>query len=60
MKKMRATWIQFHMLVQLVASIMYAMVCSRPDIAHVVSLVSRFMAKPGIAYWEALKWTYYT
>lgn len=39
-----------------VCRIMYAMACSRPDIAHAVSLVSRFMAKPGIAHWEELKW----
>lgn len=37
-------------------SIMYAMVGSMRNIAHVVSLVSRFMAKPGIAHWKALKW----
>ena len=35
---------------------MYAMVCTRPDIAHAVSLVSRFMANPGKAHWQALKW----
>ena len=30
-----------------VGSLMYAMVCCRPDIVHVVSQVSRFMAQPG-------------
>ncbi|RZB80703.1 Retrovirus-related Pol polyprotein from transposon TNT 1-94 [Glycine soja] len=39
-----------------VGSLMYAMVCTRPDIAHAVSLVSRFMANPGKAHWQALKW----
>jgi len=38
-----------------VGSLMYAMVCTRPDIAHAVSLVSRFMANPGKAHWQALK-----
>lgn len=35
-----------------VGSIMYAMLFSRPDIAHAVSLVSRFMANPGVDHWE--------
>ncbi|XP_057550530.1 secreted RxLR effector protein 161-like [Amaranthus tricolor] len=39
-----------------VGSVMYAMVCSRPDIAHAVSLVSRYMSNPGKGHWEALKW----
>ena len=30
-----------------VGCLMYAMVCTRPDIAHAVSVVSRFMARPG-------------
>ena len=29
-----------------VGSLMYAMVCTRPDIAHAVSVISRFMSKP--------------
>ena len=28
-------------------SLMYAMVCTRPDIAHAVGVLSRFMSKPG-------------
>ena len=28
-------------------SLMYAVVCTRPDIAHVVGVLSRFMSKPG-------------
>jgi len=35
--------------------IMYEMVCSKLDMAHVVSVVSMFMAKPGCAHYEALK-----
>ncbi|ONK68535.1 uncharacterized protein A4U43_C05F12950 [Asparagus officinalis] len=30
-----------------VGSIMYAMVCTRPNISHTVSVVSRYMDKPG-------------
>ena len=35
---------------------MYAMVCTRPDIAHAVGVVSRFMENPGKEHWEAVKW----
>ena len=37
-------------------SLMYVMVCTRPDIAHAVGVVSRFMSKPGKQHWEAIKW----
>ena len=30
-----------------VGSLMYAMVCTRPDIAHAVGVFSRYMANPG-------------
>ena len=30
-----------------VGSLMYAMVCTRPDLAHAVSVISRFMGDPG-------------
>ncbi|MDV3193945.1 MAG: reverse transcriptase domain-containing protein, partial [Sweet potato little leaf phytoplasma] len=40
----------------LVGSLMYTMVCSRPDLAHALSMVSRFMGNPGRAHWEATKW----
>ncbi|XP_070044579.1 secreted RxLR effector protein 161-like [Nicotiana tomentosiformis] len=39
-----------------VSSIMYAMVCTRPDISQAVSVVSRFMTCPGKAHWHAVKW----
>ena len=39
-----------------VGSLMYAMVCTRPDIAHAVSTVSRFLSNPGKEYWNAVKW----
>ena len=35
--------------------LMYAMVCSRPNIAHVVGVLSRFMSKPGKEHWTAVK-----
>ncbi|GKB66448.1 retrovirus-related pol polyprotein from transposon TNT 1-94 [Tanacetum coccineum] len=39
-----------------VGSVMYTMVCTRPDIAHAVGVVSRFMSNPGREHWEAVKW----
>ena len=39
-----------------VGSLMYVMVCTRPDIAHAVGVVSRYMANPGKEHWEAVKW----
>ena len=39
-----------------ISSLMYAMVCSRPDIAHAVGVVNRYMSNPGKQHWEAVKW----
>ncbi|XP_073138629.1 secreted RxLR effector protein 161-like [Henckelia pumila] len=39
-----------------VGSIMYAMVCTRPDLAYAISVISRFMSNQGIEHWKALKW----
>lgn len=36
--------------------LMYAMVCTRPDIAQAISVVSRYMANPGKQHWDAVKW----
>ncbi|GKA96485.1 retrovirus-related pol polyprotein from transposon TNT 1-94 [Tanacetum coccineum] len=41
---------------KLIGNVMYSMVCTRPDIAHAVGVVSRFMSNPGREHWEALKW----
>ena len=38
-----------------VGSIMYAMVATQPDLAHVVGVVSRYMSNPGRKHWEAVK-----
>ena len=40
----------------LVGSLMYAMVCTKPDLAYPISMVSRFMENPGKIHWLALKW----
>ncbi|KAM2456035.1 hypothetical protein PS1_015961 [Malus domestica] len=39
-----------------VGSIMYAMVCTQPDIAYAVGVVSMFLSNPGKNHWEAVKW----
>jgi hypothetical protein len=41
-----------------VGCLMYAMVCTRPDLAHAVSTVSRYMAKPGREHWNAVEWIF--
>jgi len=41
-----------------VSSMMYAMVFSRPNIAHAVGVLSRFMSKPGKEHWIAVKWVF--
>ncbi|KAD4888008.1 hypothetical protein E3N88_20081 [Mikania micrantha] len=38
-----------------IGSIMYAMLCTRPDISYALSMTSRFQQNPGIAHWTAVK-----
>ena len=38
-----------------VGSLMFAMVCTRLDIAHAVGVVSRYMANPGREHWNVVK-----
>ena len=40
---------------EVVGSLMYAMVATRPDLAFGVSMVSQFMSKPGPLHWAAVK-----
>ncbi|KAL0291599.1 UNVERIFIED_CONTAM: Retrovirus-related Pol polyprotein from transposon TNT 1-94, partial [Sesamum radiatum] len=39
-----------------IGSIMFLMVCTRPDIAYSISCLSRYMSNAGSPHWEALKW----
>lgn len=39
-----------------IGSLMYAMVFTRPDIAHVVGIVSRFISNPKNDHGKAVKW----
>ncbi|PHU26198.1 Retrovirus-related Pol polyprotein from transposon TNT 1-94 [Capsicum chinense] len=41
-----------------VGSLMYAMVCFRPDLSYVVSIVSTYMANPGKEHWKAVQWIF--
>ena len=41
-----------------VGSLMYAMVCTRPNIAHAVGVVSKFMVNLSKDHWEAMKWIF--
>ena len=41
-----------------VGSLMYAMVCSRPDLSYAMSLVSRYMANPGKEHWKSVQWIF--
>ncbi|CAM8978530.1 unnamed protein product [Rhodiola kirilowii] len=38
-----------------VGSVMYCMLCTRPDLAFAISVLSRFMANPGENHWHAMK-----
>ena len=39
-----------------VGSLMYAMVCLRPDLAYVVSVVRKYMEKLDKEHWKAVQW----
>eukprot|EP00253_Pinus_taeda_P021617 PITA_21617 len=41
-----------------VGSLMYAMVCTRPDITYAVGVLSKFMSKPGKEHWTTVKWVF--
>jgi ATP-binding cassette subfamily B (MDR/TAP) protein 1 len=38
-----------------VGSLMYAIICSRPNFSYAMSLVSRYMANPGKEHWKAIQ-----
>ncbi|WP_216071954.1 Ty1/Copia family ribonuclease HI, partial [Acinetobacter baumannii] len=38
-----------------IGSIMYAMLCTRLDVAHALSITSRFQQDPGVKHWTAVK-----
>ena len=38
-----------------IGSIMYAMLCTRPDVCLAISLVGRYQSNPGVDHWTAVK-----
>ena len=38
-----------------IGSIMYDMLCTRPDVNLAVSLVGRYQSNPGMEHWTAVK-----
>ncbi|KAJ9545825.1 hypothetical protein OSB04_025532 [Centaurea solstitialis] len=38
-----------------IGSIMYAMLCTRPDVAYSISVTSKYQQNPGEAHWVAVK-----
>ncbi|GMI95521.1 cysteine-rich RLK (RECEPTOR-like protein kinase) 8 [Hibiscus trionum] len=38
--------------------LMYAMVCTCPDLAQAVGQVYKYMSKPGRSHWEAINWIF--
>ncbi|KAK8652036.1 hypothetical protein V6N13_141606 [Hibiscus sabdariffa] len=38
-----------------IGSIMYAMICTRPDLSYGLSMTSRYQANPGEGHWVAVK-----
>ena len=38
-----------------IGSIMYAMICTRPDVSYALSVMSRYQANPGESHWTLVK-----
>ena len=41
-----------------VRCLMYAMVCTIPNLAQAISAVSKFLSTPGRSHWDAVKWIF--
>ena len=46
-------YLMFHMSM---SSVMYAMLCMRPDLSHVVSMISRYMHDSDKGHWKVVRW----
>ena len=40
----------------IVGSLMYAILCTRPDICYSAGMVSRYQSNPGPKHWQAVKY----
>jgi hypothetical protein len=45
--------LEFHIPAQF-GSLMYAMVCSCPNLSHTLSVIGKFMGNPSKEYWRAV------
>ena len=41
--------------VSTIGSILYAMICTRPDVSYALRMVSRYQDNPGLSHWTAVK-----
>ena len=41
-----------------VGCLMYVMVCTRPDIAHAMGVLRRYMMTPEKEHWTTIKWVF--
>ena len=39
-----------------IGNLIYAIVCTRPDIAHAIGVVSRYISRLRKQHWEVVKW----
>ena len=39
----------------IIRTIMYAMICTRPDVSYVFSVTSRYQSNPGEVHWVVVK-----
>ena len=39
-----------------IGSLMYAMICTQPDISHAISVVNKYMSNLGMEHWYVVKW----
>ncbi|XP_042006053.1 secreted RxLR effector protein 161-like [Salvia splendens] len=46
---------ELHPYASAVGSLMYAQVCTRPDIAFIVGMLGRYLSNPGMDHWKAVK-----
>lgn len=44
--------------VSIIGCLMYDMVCTRPDLAPIISHIYKFMSKSGNHHWKAIKWIF--
>ena len=39
-----------------IGSIIYAMLCTRPDVCLAISIAGRYQSNPGVEHWTIIKW----